>query len=82
MTDREIIALALAELNDDELAPIASMAFRMFRGRREYGPLDLLTDARDFEAEELEEDLDRCAYRTLRLRRRRLLAERLPKADT
>lgn len=61
-TDRRALLMALDELNADEIAPIAMMARRVLRGRREYGALNLADDQRDFRRERTEEAADLVCY--------------------
>jgi hypothetical protein len=69
MTTREDDAVELYELwqivqrlNADERAPLLVLARRIAMGREQYGALDLVTDARDFRSELLEELADGVAY--------------------
>lgn len=55
----------LAEWTDDELDVMGVGWDRMNRSRVVYGPLDLETDERDFDAEAAEEAADRLAYRAM-----------------
>jgi hypothetical protein len=48
--------------NSDEQRVLDLIQARMLAGRRQYGPLDLATDGRDFRVETLEELLDAIVY--------------------
>jgi len=50
------------DLNADELRVVTAVAERMSRGRKEYGPLDLSIDIRNFKHEGAQELLDFVAY--------------------
>jgi hypothetical protein len=48
---RDALFMALDELNDEELGPVAYKIRRNLDGRREYGPLDLRRDRRKWLSE-------------------------------
>lgn len=52
----------IQRLNGDERAPLLMLARRIWKGREQYGALDLATDKRDFASELLEELADGVAY--------------------
>lgn len=72
MTPRKRIHRALGILNDDELEVLAVVAERLAgEGRRQYGPLELVNDTRDFHAEALDEVADAAVYAACALVRER-----------
>lgn len=66
MTERERILVTLhefeGECSDDELRVIGSIHKRLETGRAQYGRLDLLQDARDWNRELAEELIDAMIY--------------------
>jgi hypothetical protein len=52
----------LAELGVDELRVLDRIAARLQIGQRQYGELDIATDARDWTEEALQEALDLSVY--------------------
>jgi hypothetical protein len=71
---RDALYLALDELNDEELAPVAFLIRRVLKGRQLYGPLDLASDGRDMQRERLEEIADDVCYSIWSDMRRRSVA--------
>lgn len=51
-----------AQLGDDERRVLLAIARRLAHGARQYGKLDVATDARDWTREAHEEFLDGCVY--------------------
>ena len=56
----------LRTLNLDEVEVVDQVLMRVVKGRNEHGPLDLATDARNWDEEAGEEVLDLMAYRAMR----------------
>jgi hypothetical protein len=52
----------IADMNQDELRVMLRIAERLTMGRRQYGPLELAGDKRDWRAEGAEELLDGTVY--------------------
>lgn len=60
------IADVVKGLNDDEKRVLCWLAQRIAAGRREYGPLDLATDSRDWRSEQAFELADWVVYQGFR----------------
>lgn len=69
MTSRERLLAALSDLAADEVSVVALVAERLAAGRRTYGELHLVQDARDFVREAAEELLDASVYLAANLER-------------
>lgn len=63
-THRHLCVLS-ADLNQDELDVLIEVADGLKRGRDAYGPLDIATDRRDFDAEAQDELRDFVVYRAI-----------------
>ena len=50
------------QLGEDEVRVLTAIARRLAMGRRQYGPLDVQGDRRDWKREAAEELLDGCVY--------------------
>ncbi len=61
-TTEERLDEVCAELADDELRAVAYLAERLLMGQRQYGRLDLASDARDWKAERRAEIGDLLVY--------------------
>jgi len=51
---------AAADLGADELRVLARIARRLAMGARQYGALDVVRDARDFDGKEAREEIEDC----------------------
>jgi hypothetical protein len=58
---------ALPKCSHDELEAIALVVERVGQGRRQYGPLEMATDNRDWATEALEEAVDGLFYQAILL---------------
>jgi len=70
LTTRQLvdgIAARLLLLSPDAIRGFERVLERMEKGEREYGPLDITADRRDWRLESIEELLDLCVYRGLSL---------------
>ena len=59
---REYLDRMLDEMAEDELEVMVEIAEGLTQGRRQYGPLVLDTDERDFHEEGIQELRDFCIY--------------------
>ncbi len=65
------VPLAFPDLGDDERRVLETIAARLRMGARQYGPLDIGGDARDWQREAAEELLDGCVYLACEAMRRK-----------
>jgi hypothetical protein len=65
------LAQIVAGLNDDEALVLTRIAERLAKGRRNYGPLGIARDPRDFVVEAHEEFLDAAVYGAIIVERAR-----------
>lgn len=65
------VASLMLDMNLDEIEVLREVAQRLMKGRRQYGPLDLVADQRDWQQEKLEECCDGMVYEACDAVRRR-----------
>ena len=66
----------ICKLNRDEMRVLLEIAERLLHGQRQYGPLELARDRRDWKREAHEEFLDAAVYLAIRTTTQRGLREK------